>query len=152
MLAGHPPHSPSLALHSNLNPNGPLYPMPNPPNQQCLQHITHHSRSNLHYEIVFNSCNPSMNHTLQGQHKKMIGVYDQYRWENALMTSTIFSLELGHVGPVTPNKIVRSYRTIFHSLWRVSHKVLGPRFGLPLHPSSFLTIFGHTYVTTFSHV
>ena len=32
VLVGHPHHPPPLALHANPNPNGFLYPMPNPPN------------------------------------------------------------------------------------------------------------------------
>ena len=35
VLLGHPHHSPPLALHSNLNPNGFLYSMPHPPTQPC---------------------------------------------------------------------------------------------------------------------
>ena len=35
VLVGHPHHSPPFALHSNLNPNGFLYPVPNPSTQSC---------------------------------------------------------------------------------------------------------------------
>ena len=35
VLVGHPYHSPPLALCANKNPNGFLYPMPNPPTQPC---------------------------------------------------------------------------------------------------------------------
>lgn len=72
--------------------------------------------------------------------------------KNALMTSSIFSPQLGQVGPSAPDKMTKFLSNNYCFRWRVPNGVLGPRFGLPLSPSSLLTIFSHTYVTTFSHV
>ena len=49
VLASHPHHSPPLVVHSNLNPNGLLYPMPNPPTHLYLNAslLSHHPWLNL---------------------------------------------------------------------------------------------------------
>ena len=49
VLIGHPHQFPGLALHSNVNPNGFLYPMPNPPTQPCCTLHQHFYHANCTY-------------------------------------------------------------------------------------------------------
>ena len=68
------------------------------------------------------------------------------------MTSTIFSPQHGHVGPVAPDKMTTVISDHFCSPWHVPHEILGPHFGPPLDLLSVLIIVSHAYVTIFSQV
>ena len=70
-----------------------------------------------------------------------------------MMNNTILSPQPSHAGPVAPDKMTTVILDNSCSRCCVTPGVIAlrPHFGLPLNPSSFITIFSHTYVTIYSH-